>query len=61
MVAEPPSNGEYLIAAYIVTTVVLAGYWLRLWRMAAKTVSGERENQQRERGQKGVSGKREKQ
>jgi hypothetical protein len=41
MVAEPPSNGEYLIAAYVVTTVILVGYWLRLWRMARKSVSGK--------------------
>ena len=30
--AEPPQNGEYLVAAYIVTAVILIGYWLRLWR-----------------------------
>jgi hypothetical protein len=36
MMTEPPSNGEYLIAAYVVTTVLLVGYWLRLWRMANK-------------------------
>jgi hypothetical protein len=36
MVPEPPSNGEYLIAAYLVTTVLLVGYWIRLWRMARK-------------------------
>lgn len=36
MPPEPPSNGEYLIAAYLVTAVILAGYWLRLWRMARK-------------------------
>jgi hypothetical protein len=36
MVAEPPNNGEYLIAAYLVTSVVLVGYWIRLWRMARK-------------------------
>jgi hypothetical protein len=41
MVAEPPSNGEYLIAAYIVTTVILAGYWLRLWRMARRSGEGK--------------------
>jgi hypothetical protein len=41
MVAEPPSNGEYLIAAYIVTTVILAGYWLRLWRMARRNGKGK--------------------
>lgn len=36
MLTEPPRNGEYLVAAYIVTTVILVGYWLRLWRMARK-------------------------
>jgi hypothetical protein len=30
--AEPPQNGEYLVAAYIVTAVILIGYWIRLWR-----------------------------
>jgi hypothetical protein len=41
MPLEPPSNGEYLVAAYVVTTVILVGYWLRLWRMARKSVSGK--------------------
>jgi hypothetical protein len=41
MPLEPPSNGEYLVAAYVVTTVILLGYWLRLWRMAKKSVSGK--------------------
>jgi hypothetical protein len=31
MLAEPPSNGEYLVAAYTVTVVILVGYWMRLW------------------------------
>lgn len=39
MPLEPPSNGEYLVAAYVVTTGILVGYWLRLWRMARKSVS----------------------
>jgi hypothetical protein len=39
MGAEPPSNGEYLIAAYAVTAALLLGYWLRLWRMARKSLS----------------------
>lgn len=34
MVAEPPNNGEYLVAAYVVASVILLGYWLRLWRKA---------------------------
>ena len=36
MLAEPPSNGEYMIAAYLGTTVILVGYWLRLWQKARK-------------------------
>jgi hypothetical protein len=40
MLAEPPSNGGYMVAAYIVTTVILVGYWLRLWGMARKSGKG---------------------
>ena len=36
MLAETPMNGEYLVAAYVVATVILVGYWLRLWRMGRK-------------------------
>ena len=36
MLPEPPSNGEYLVAAYVVTAVILVGYWVRLWRMTKK-------------------------
>jgi hypothetical protein len=43
MPPEPPSNGEYLIAAYVITTIILLGYWLALWRRAKKAVSRERE------------------
>jgi hypothetical protein len=42
MPAEPPQNGEYLVAAYVVATVILLGYWLRLWHKA-KSVTGKRE------------------
>jgi hypothetical protein len=45
MTAEPPSNGEYLVAAYVLTSVILLGYWVALWRGASrekKSVSGER-------------------
>jgi hypothetical protein len=38
MLAEPPRNGEYLIAAYVVATVILVGYWLVLL-VKAKRVS----------------------
>jgi hypothetical protein len=32
MLPEPPRNGEYLVAAYSVASVILVGYWLRLLR-----------------------------
>jgi hypothetical protein len=37
---EPPSNGEYLVAAYLITAAILAGYWWRLWHLARKSVAG---------------------
>jgi len=30
----PPDNGGYMIAAYVVTAVILVGYVLLLWRRA---------------------------
>jgi hypothetical protein len=36
MLAEPPQNGGYLVAAYAVASVILLGYWLRLWRKSRK-------------------------
>jgi hypothetical protein len=33
---EPPANGGYLVAAYIVTAAILVGYWIRLWRLSRK-------------------------
>jgi hypothetical protein len=41
MPVEPPQNGEYLIAAYVVATVILMGYWVQLWLAAKKTISGK--------------------
>jgi hypothetical protein len=41
MPLEPPSNGGYLVAAYVVTTIILVGYWARLWRRGRKSVSGK--------------------
>jgi hypothetical protein len=37
---EPPDNGAYLVAAYVVTAAILIGYWLRLWRLARKSGVG---------------------
>jgi len=41
MLAEPPQNGGYLVAAYMVTAVILVGYFLSLMRRAKKSASGE--------------------
>jgi hypothetical protein len=38
MGAEPPSNGEYLVAAYVVATVILLGYGVMLWRKARRVL-----------------------
>ena len=36
MDADPRANAGYLIAAYIVTAAILAGYALRLWLRARR-------------------------
>jgi hypothetical protein len=36
MQAEPPANGGYMIAAYVVAAGILVGYFLSLWRRAAE-------------------------
>jgi hypothetical protein len=36
MQPDTPQNGEYLVAAYVVTIVILAGYWLALWMRTRK-------------------------
>ncbi len=33
----PPDNGGYMIAAYVVTAVILVGYVLLLWRRADRS------------------------
>jgi CcmD family protein len=38
MPAEPPQNGEYLVAAYVITSVILLGYLFSLWRRARKSL-----------------------
>ena len=30
----PPDNGAYMVAGYVVTAVILAGYAVSLWRRA---------------------------
>jgi hypothetical protein len=34
----PPENGGYMLAAYVVTAVILLGYGLSLWRRAARAL-----------------------
>jgi hypothetical protein len=36
MPLEPPSNGGYLVAAYIVAPIILLGYLAALWRRARR-------------------------
>jgi hypothetical protein len=37
----PPDNGSYMVAAYVVTAVILVGYATSLWRRARKAVEQE--------------------
>lgn len=41
MPPEPPSNGEYMVAAYGIASAILVAYWVQLWRRARKGVSGD--------------------
>ncbi len=41
MLVEPPQNGEFLVAAYVITAVILLGYWAMLLRKARNSVSGK--------------------
>jgi hypothetical protein len=34
----PPDNAGYMVAAYVVTTVILVGYSLGLWRRARRAL-----------------------
>ena len=38
MPVEPPQNAGYLVAAYIVPAVILAGYFCLLWRRARRAL-----------------------
>ena len=39
MLPEPPRNGAYMVAAYVVTSVILLGYVLLLWRHARRLLN----------------------
>jgi hypothetical protein len=43
MLPEPPRNGQYLVAAYTVASIILVGYWLRLLRKSRSRKSQQRE------------------
>ena len=36
MPIEPPANAPYMVAGYLVTTTILVGYLLSLWRRARR-------------------------
>jgi hypothetical protein len=38
---EPPANGGYLVAAYIVTAMIVLGYAGALWRRARRVLGGD--------------------
>jgi CcmD family protein len=40
MPPETPQNGEYLVAAYVVTVVILVGYFWSLLRRTKKVLKG---------------------
>jgi hypothetical protein len=40
MPPDTPQNGEYMVAAYVITVVILVGYWVRLWSRV-KSVGGK--------------------
>jgi len=45
MPTEPPANGGYMVAAYVVAWAILVGYFVSLWRRArdaTKSVNGKR-------------------
>ena len=44
MEADPGANAGYMIAAYVVTAVILVGYALVLWRRYRKGSQGARES-----------------
>lgn len=45
MPTEPPANGGYMVAAYVLAGAILVGYFVSLWRRARellKNVNGKR-------------------
>ena len=40
MPPEPPANGGYMTAAYIVAAVIYLGYSCLLWRRSRRAIGG---------------------
>jgi hypothetical protein len=40
----PPDNAGYMVAAYVVTAVILVGYAVGLWRRARKAIRASHES-----------------
>ncbi|HJP57591.1 MAG TPA: hypothetical protein VJ847_11265 [Gemmatimonadales bacterium] len=40
MPPEPPANGGYMTAAYIVAAVIYLGYSFLLWRRSRRAIGG---------------------
>lgn len=40
MQASPPDNGQYMVAAYVVTAVIVLGYAVSLFRRALRALRG---------------------
>ena len=36
MQVEPPQNGQYLVAAYLIAAAILLGYWVLLLRKSRR-------------------------
>ena len=47
MQVEPPQNGQYLVAAYLIAAAILIGYWALLWRKARRHVGGNSQGRKR--------------
>jgi hypothetical protein len=39
MPVDPAANGGYVVAAYVVTAVILVGYAMILWRRSKRALS----------------------
>ncbi|MBA3498435.1 MAG: hypothetical protein H0T86_15145 [Gemmatimonadales bacterium] len=45
MLAETPENAGYMVAAYVVTPVILVGYLALLWRRMGGKTEGRKDGE----------------